>query len=334
MTRSVDAALLDGGKPLPDTATMDRPVLAALVALADQIAAHDDVVVRAPDLAGHLELVVPLPLQELAQGRAAQLLGQQRLDPSSSSLRRLLFRLHPVIVWLGPLQGGQHLFARRLLGGGWGYVALLPWLREPRVTMLLGVAHGSDDDARTVFDAAAALCWRHRERGEALAMALQESIRESGVRQVHVEPATQFFVTPSYRGPDRRDRQTPLLSRFSLVGRRQVNVTGQVRDDYYADRVASRYRVHFALLMGLSVVDAATTLWLVHERSLRELNPLLRISLDDSPFQFLAVKLFITAGFSALILLHQHFRWFGAVLFIALAAYAAVDLRALVLLTL
>ncbi len=131
---------------------------------------------------------------------------------------------------------------------------------------------------------------------------------------------------------DRRRIPTPILSRFTLWGRRTVNShPGAPRRNYYVDRTDGTFR---SVALGVCIfiaIDGFATLQIVSHGG-GEANPLMAWVLNHSWQLFLAVK--IAAAISALVLLHSHGRFpiIRKVGFFLLAVYGAVVLYHLYLL--
>src|SRR6188508_1918482 len=93
---------------------------------------------------------------------------------------------------------------------------------------------------------------------------------------------------PGYRGPDRRRRPTPMISRWVLVGRRRGGRREGERAFVYVDRPGAWAFAGFFAILGLSILDAAFTLALLRHGA-TEANPVMQaaLHLGDGPFVFI-----------------------------------------------
>jgi DNA-binding NarL/FixJ family response regulator len=304
--------------PAPDPAPLDELADAGrglLMWTAERIVAFPEVVIRA--MAGtspELELVVPRD-----QMAALRTILTERWGPPVKAVGQRGVR-HPLVERLRPSRE-QEVFAHALGDGGFLFVGLFPWRREPRLTVLLGCA---------VTDEAA---WRddlaivHRT-----AVAMVPELRVPAVRtpsdSVPAVPVPEYdwVVTRTYVGADRRRRPTSFLNRFLLFGRRRhLARPTRAQAEIFVDRVGPRTALAALACCLLSALDTYFTYRYVRSGTVRELNPLLRPLVHGHPWAFLAIKnlLSLTAFFVAIRL-----RWarVGPYLIIsALLSYALVD---------
>jgi hypothetical protein len=123
-------------------------------------------------------------------------------------------------------------------------------------------------------------------------------------------------------GRERRARPTSPFTLQSLFGSRgHYRRKEDARKFLYVD-VYSKSTVAFLIAtMILSITDAFLTLWLVG-KNVSEVNPVMEFFLNLGPFQFIMIKLFMTAfGLVTLLVLKNHYLWggrikIGAMLFI------------------
>ncbi|MCA9726483.1 MAG: hypothetical protein KC729_02300 [Candidatus Eisenbacteria bacterium] len=137
---------------------------------------------------------------------------------------------------------------------------------------------------------------------------------------------------PCRRGPDRRRRPTPLLSRYTFTGRRRHNRRGDdPASGYYVDWVEGNYRSAVIAVGIFIALDALATLEIL-SRGGSEANPLMARLLGHSVWTFLIVKFAGAFLAIAVLAIHRHFpniRRLGALL---LAAYGSIALYHLLLL--
>jgi hypothetical protein len=109
------------------------------------------------------------------------------------------------------------------------------------------------------------------------------------------------------RMPDRRRKPTPILSKYSLRGRRKGVRREEDRSRHiYVDQYSLRF---FLLLMGillLGTADAFLTLYHVHLNNAEELNPIMDFFLGVGPQVFFNVKYILTALCLTVLCLHKN----------------------------
>jgi hypothetical protein len=207
------------------------------------------------------------------------------------------------------------------------YLAILPWRREARVTVVLGFVGGADE--RTVSDLRAALAQVHRigvEESLEFAMPKAPAERGSGESKAWYSKEYDWVVTDGYVGPDRRARPTRFLSRYLIFGqRRGVLRNLPVEANPFVDRLKPEIATLAFAYILLSVVDTVFTWWFVSRGIFSELNPLLRALLSSNPLAFVAVKNLMSLTALLVIVRFQLFRMGRAVLWINAAAYAILD---------
>ena len=135
------------------------------------------------------------------------------------------------------------------------------------------------------------------------------------------EPATR----PTTERPlaDRRVSPTPMVSRYLFIGRRRSGRRDGETERVYVDRPGPWAVTAFALVTGLSVLDAFLTLDLL-SRGGKEANPVMlaALSLGNGPFVFLKTGVTVLgAGFLSL---HKNWPLGRVCLWIAVGFYAAL----------
>lgn len=125
-------------------------------------------------------------------------------------------------------------------------------------------------------------------------------IRKSDVR---LEEAGQTRRT----APDRRRQPTPILSRYTLGGRRKVVRREEDRRRHiYVDRYSLRFFILLLAILLLGLADAFLTLHHVHVNNAEELNPIMNFFLGVSPKVFFNVKYILTALCLIVLCLHKN----------------------------
>jgi len=111
---------------------------------------------------------------------------------------------------------------------------------------------------------------------------------------------------------DRRKRPTPLLSRYSIKGRRKKARRSTEGNDFYVDQYELRYLILTLSILILCFLDAYFTVNILQLGGV-ELNPLMSIIIYENPVLCFAVKYLITACSVIFILIHKNFKIFGKV---------------------
>ena len=136
--------------------------------------------------------------------------------------------------------------------------------------------------------------------------------------------------TPSPEGPgpreaDRRRRPTPMLSRWFLRGRRRGGRRAGEVDHVYVDRLGGWMLAAFLIVIGLSLIDAGFTLYLL-KRGATEANPVMRAALHLGDRAFVLIKTLVTVGAAGFLVLHKNWPLGRLCLALALLGYAALTL--------
>lgn len=133
------------------------------------------------------------------------------------------------------------------------------------------------------------------------------------------------------RGPDRRKRPTPALSRYTFFGgrRRGGRREGEVENvyvDVYSPQLVALLLVFFAL----TVVDSVSTLVYLGKGG-RELNPVAQWMINQGPLFFVIVKGVLSGLCLLFVLLHKNFKPARKALILGFAFYLALGTYHLVL---
>jgi len=132
--------------------------------------------------------------------------------------------------------------------------------------------------------------------------------------------------TSERRGPDRRMRRTPLLSRFVLRGgRRRDARRDEEREGSYVDLYPRSVVLILVWVVLMNAADSYFTL--VHlQRGGTELNPIADALLRKGMIPFVAVKSLLVALALLVLCLHKNFRVARAGLWVAGGAYSLLVL--------
>ncbi len=123
---------------------------------------------------------------------------------------------------------------------------------------------------------------------------------------------------------DRRLRPTPLLSKFSLVGRRfHIRRDTDFLRGRYVDRSSG---IHLALILTLLIfitLDAASTLYILSHGG-TEVNPFMDRALRKGVGWFLLIKLGPLPIAFFLLSVHRYFNWVRYLMYGLAAIYGAL----------
>ena len=128
---------------------------------------------------------------------------------------------------------------------------------------------------------------------------------------------------PQPRGPDRRRHATRMVSRYMFWGRRRSGRRDGERERVYVDRPGPWVVAGFAIVVGLSILDATFTLYLL-KRGATEANPVMRAALHLGDQAFVLLKTVVTVLAAGFLMLHKNWPLGRACLGFALAGYSAL----------
>jgi hypothetical protein len=106
---------------------------------------------------------------------------------------------------------------------------------------------------------------------------------------------------------DRRQRPTPILSRYTLIGRRRGFRRAQEGQNAYVDRYSHRLVLVAVTIIGLCILDALFTLLYI-QRGGTELNPVMDWAIRAGVTPFMAIKCGLTTLGVLFLCLHKNFR--------------------------
>src|SRR6185436_870099 len=126
------------------------------------------------------------------------------------------------------------------------------------------------------------------------------------------------------RGPDRRQRPTPMLSRYSFLGGRRHSGrrTGEV-ENVYVDVYSPRLVLLLLLFFALTVLDSVSTLIYLGKGG-QELNPIAQWLIDRGSLFFVVAKGVVSGLCLLFVMLHKTFRPARVALGIGFAFYFAL----------
>ena len=143
-------------------------------------------------------------------------------------------------------------------------------------------------------------------------------------RAVEARPASQFDDSADRRGDDRRQRPTPILSRYSLVGGRRTGDRRAVAGaDGYVDRYEPWLAASLVAIAALCAFDAVFTLLYIQKGG-SEANPIMAEVIEWGPRPFLLLKCLITNVGLVVLCLHKNFKYVKQVIGALLGIYGAL----------
>jgi hypothetical protein len=137
---------------------------------------------------------------------------------------------------------------------------------------------------------------------------------------------TPAGATPRRAGEDRRQRPTPMISRYTLFGRRRRNRRDtDPRSYYYVDWIEGPYLRALVWVCIFIVLDSLSTLYII-SRGGTEANPLMRWILERGTIMFLVSKLATAIVGFLLLAVHRFFPIARVLVIVLLSAYGALVL--------
>lgn len=123
---------------------------------------------------------------------------------------------------------------------------------------------------------------------------------------------------------DRRQRPTPMVSRWLFRGRRRGGRRGLEADYQYVDRLGGWVVAAFVAVVGLSCLDAWYTLDLLAEGKAEEANPVMRAALHLGDAHFVAIKTVVTILAVGFLCLHKNWPLGRVCLALAICGYSVL----------
>ncbi len=116
-----------------------------------------------------------------------------------------------------------------------------------------------------------------------------------------------------------------MISRYLFLGKRKAGRRDGEMARIYVDRPGPWVVAGFVVLVGLSLLDAGFTLWLL-ERGATEANPVMRAALHLGNPAFVVIKSVVTILAVGFLCLHKNWPLGRVCLVIALLGYSALTL--------
>lgn len=145
-------------------------------------------------------------------------------------------------------------------------------------------------------------------------------------------PETPEFVERRDRGPDRRRRATPMLSRHTFFGGRRRTGGRRAGEDenVYVDVYSPRLILFVLLLFALTVVDSVSTLIYLSKGG-QELNPIAQWMIDRGSHFFVVAKGVLSGLILLFVMLHKNFSYARLALGVGFSFYLLLGVWHLVL---
>jgi hypothetical protein len=132
---------------------------------------------------------------------------------------------------------------------------------------------------------------------------------------------------------DRRKTPTPILSRYTIVGRRsRLRRKEDQEKGGYIDRYGNGLFIWVLLLFVLNIFDAAFTL-IILDRGGHEVNPLIHWLIGTSGDHFISWKFAILSDSIIILCLHSKFRMVKPVFYFSTVIYSVVVLYQMILIS-
>jgi len=137
---------------------------------------------------------------------------------------------------------------------------------------------------------------------------------------------TQFKDNSSRELKDRRNRPTPLFSKYTFIGgqRKSVRRGEDKKRHLFVDLYSTRLLIAIIALLVLSCLDAYLTLVLIGKGKVIEANPVMAYFLDLGILPFTTIKFVITAFSLTILCLFKNVRATRISLPFALKIYLAI----------
>jgi ActR/RegA family two-component response regulator len=244
---------------------------------------------------------------------------------------------HPVLHVVGELGRGQEVYARTLDGpihepGGSAYVylALLPWRRRKKTTLVLGVL---STDAKGQPLARAPEARRIVEMLHARAIAEvpayylpRPDAHGKGEFRVRYVQEYDWVATEHYVGIDRRKEPTTFLNAHVGRGaRKHLPAAIAELSGGFVDRFPPQVLGWVGAYLVFAAFDTLLTWWFVSNGTVGELNPLLRPLIGAHPWSFVLLKNAISTATILVIARFHLFRAGKLLLPLNVAMYASLD---------
>jgi hypothetical protein len=243
-----------------------------------------------PDDPQCMELQLVLPKNEDYEALRTSLPEKWNwpLKPMDQSLSRKA-KKHPVVVSIGEIWDNQELYVRAIGDtDGFLYAMFLPWEREEKLTLILGLCVPTVDGRHQVL-----LKDIHNSLTQEVSQFVVPDYGENTAEREQGAYVAEYdwVVTPQYVGPERRDKPTGILNAYLYIGKRlHIPHSILTRSGGFVDKMQKWVWVCLLVYLGLSTMDTVLTWVYVSQGTFTELNPLLRPLIGQHPWGFVLVK--------------------------------------------
>ena len=131
---------------------------------------------------------------------------------------------------------------------------------------------------------------------------------------------------------DRRQKPTPLVSRYTFLGRRKaIRRKSEQEQGGYVDRYSSALLILLVLVVGLNILDSLFTMMILDSKGV-EVNPIVGAVIELHGDKFWIWKFGIVSFCLVLLCLHSTFKWTRGAIIVLSSIYLAVVIYQLFLL--
>ena len=123
---------------------------------------------------------------------------------------------------------------------------------------------------------------------------------------------------------DRRQRPTPLVSKYTFRGRRKTARRGEEKYNYYVDRLGFRTWLAIGIVIFLSVTDSLFTLYFLN-RGFQEANPVMDLAILLGTPVFIVAKYLLTIFGILILALHKNFRYVKFLITVIILLYTFLN---------
>ena len=192
---------------------------------------------------------------------------------------------HPLLEVVGGFDLDQEAFYARPAGKDGVFVAIFPWKRKPKCTIVIGVlSPGAPEESER-----AARAVHERVVREMVEFVVPQTQGDTLDKARYI-PEYDWVVTDHYAGPDRRAKPTGFANSFLVFGKRKILPGGLEAAGGFVDRFQPWVLFAFATYVLFSSIDTVLTWVLVGSGKVREVNPILRPLVGIYPVAFILVK--------------------------------------------
>jgi hypothetical protein len=230
---------------------------------------------------------------------------------------------HPVAIAFGELAPRQELYARKLSDEEYVYVAIMPWRKRKRATVLVGVlSRAATGDHRRWIEA----CHQRAQHNVGEYYLPRVPAQADSLMKVRYVQEYDWVVTDNYSGPDRRAKPTTFVNKHMFTGRRKT-VPENIRElaGGFVDRMPKWVLTCVCAYLALSMVDTVLTWVMVSSGKVVEMNPLLRPLIGRHAIRYIVVKNGLTLASIFVVARFHLFQLGRVVLPLNVAMYVVLD---------